>query len=51
MLVIQDLTCHELISDILQPGGTPGDTTQSTPPEVPPRVIGDFDDNASGLFK
>ena len=53
VLVTQDLMCHKLTGDNLQPGGTPGgDTTQPRPPEVPPpsRLIRDFDDSANALW-
>jgi hypothetical protein len=92
ILVTQDLTCHKLTGDNLQPGVTPddttkptgdttqptddttqptgdttqptgdptqptgdptqptGDTTRRTPSKVPPRLIGDFDHSANGLW-
>jgi hypothetical protein len=50
ILVDQDLMCHKPAGDNLQPGETPGDTTQPSPSEVPPRMIGDFDDRANALW-
>ena len=46
----QDLTCHKPTGDNAQPSGAPGDTTQPTPPEAPPKVIEDFHDSANALW-
>ena len=50
ILVTWDITCHKLIGHSYQLDGTSDDTTQPTPPEEPPRMIGDFDDNANALW-
>ena len=50
ILVIQDITCHKLTGHNHQPGGTSGDTTQPTPSEEPPPMIGDFDNSANALW-
>jgi hypothetical protein len=50
ILVTRALTRHKQTGDKHQPGGTPGDTTQSTRSEALPRMIGDFDDSANALW-
>jgi hypothetical protein len=50
ILMTQDITYHKLTGENRQPGGTPGNTTQPTPPEGSPRMIGDFDDRANALW-
>jgi hypothetical protein len=51
IVVTQDMTYHKLTGESRQIGGPPVDMiTQPTPPEEPPRMIGDFDDNANALW-
>ena len=48
--VARDITCHKPTGDNRQPGGTSDDTTQPTPSEEPPPMIGDFDERTNALW-